>query len=114
MSNPKISPDLRYWRDELGLPLVTPDKVDEGGYFQSLSWEKADTYPADVFLYDDRVGAAGLKQLDDQPVFQTLDAAKTRCLCAVDLRGAAEPPGVRRPHEPSRRRRREVPVTPGR
>lgn len=76
VSNPKISPDLRYWRDELGLPLVTPDKVDEGGYFQSLSWEKADTYPADVFLYDDRVGAAGLKQLDDQPVFQTLDAAK--------------------------------------
>jgi iron complex transport system substrate-binding protein len=76
-SNPDVSPDLSYWRDELDLPLVTPTKPDEGGYFQSLSWEKADTYPADVFLYDDRVGQAGLDVLKDQPVFQTLEAAKS-------------------------------------
>ncbi|MFZ0142103.1 MAG: ABC transporter substrate-binding protein [Aeromicrobium sp.] len=75
-SNPDVSPDLSYWRDELDLPLITPTKPDEGGYFQSLSWEEADTYPADVFLYDDRLGKAGLAMLDDQPVFQTLDAAK--------------------------------------
>ena len=29
-----------------------------------------------MVLYDDRVGKAGLGMLDDQPVFQTLEAAK--------------------------------------
>jgi iron complex transport system substrate-binding protein len=76
VSNPKVSPDLTYWRVELGLPIVVPTKPDAGGYFQTLSWEKADLYPADVFLYDDRVGQAGLAILEDQPVFQTLAAAK--------------------------------------
>ncbi len=78
VSNPAVSPDLTYWRDELNLPLVVPSNPDEGGYFESLSWEKADKYPADVFLYDDRVGAAGLALLDDQPVFETLSAAKSK------------------------------------
>lgn len=78
VSNPKVSQDLSYWKDELGLPITVPDDPDEGGYFQSLSWEKADTYPADVFLYDDRVGSAGLAQLDGQAVFQTLQAAKDK------------------------------------
>lgn len=77
-SNPAVSPDLSYWREELGLPLVVPDNPDQGGYFESLSWENADKYPADVFLYDDRVGTAGLRLLDDQPVFQTLGAAKNK------------------------------------
>jgi len=78
VSNPEVSPDLKYWRDRLKLPLVVPAKPDEGGYFQTLSWEKADLYPADVFFYDDRVGQAGLAILDDQPVFQTLRAAKDK------------------------------------
>ncbi|MEO6604731.1 MAG: ABC transporter substrate-binding protein [Aeromicrobium sp.] len=77
-SNPAVSPDLSYWRDELNLPLVVPSNPDEGGYFESLSWEKADKYPTDVFLYDDRVGETGLALLDDQPVFETLAAAKSK------------------------------------
>lgn len=76
VSNPKVSPDLSYWRDELGLPITLPDNPDEGGYFESLSWEKADKYPADVFLYDDRIGAAGMELFATQPIFQTLEAAK--------------------------------------
>lgn len=76
VSNPKVSPDLSYWVDELGLPITIPDNPDEGGYFESLSWEKADKYPADVFLYDDRIGEAGLQQLRDEAVFGTLDAAE--------------------------------------
>lgn len=76
VSNPKVSPDLSYWRDELGLPLTLPDNPDEGGYFESLSWENADKYPADVFLYDDRIGEAGLQLLAKEKVFQSLDAAK--------------------------------------
>ena len=78
VSNPKVSPDLSYWVDQLGLPITIPDNPDEGGYFESLSWEKADKYPADIFLYDDRVGSAGLKQLDGEAVFQTLTAAKDK------------------------------------
>jgi iron complex transport system substrate-binding protein len=78
VSNPKVSPDLMYWRDKLKLPIVVPTKPDEGGYFQTLSWEKADLYPGDVLLYDDRVGKAGLAILADQPVFQTLPAAKDK------------------------------------
>lgn len=77
-SNPNVSPDLSYWKDELGLPITVPDDPDEGGYFESLSWEKADKYPADIFLYDDRVGAAGLQQLETEKVFQTLEAAKNK------------------------------------
>jgi iron complex transport system substrate-binding protein len=76
VSNPAVSPDLSYWRDELGLPITVPDNPDEGGYFESLSWEKADKYPADIFLYDDRQGEDGLKLFADQKVFQTLQAAK--------------------------------------
>jgi iron complex transport system substrate-binding protein len=78
VSNPKVSPDLMYWRDQLKLPIVVPTKPDAGGYFQTLSWEKADLYPGDVLLYDDRVGKAGLAILADQPVFQTLRAAKDK------------------------------------
>lgn len=78
VSNPEVSPDLTYWRTELGLPLTVPTKPDPGGYFQSLSWEKADQYPADVLLYDDRVGAAGLALFDDQPAFEKLNAYKNK------------------------------------
>ena len=78
VSNPKVSPDLMYWHDQLKLPIVVPTKPDAGGYFQTLSWEKADLYPGDVLLYDDRVGKAGLAILADQPVFQTLRAAKDK------------------------------------
>ncbi|MET0928037.1 MAG: ABC transporter substrate-binding protein [Aeromicrobium sp.] len=75
VSNPKISPDLAYWVDVLGLPITIPDNPDEGGYFESLSWEKADKYPGDIFLYDDRIGEAGLTALKGEKVFATLDAA---------------------------------------
>jgi len=77
VSNPEVSPDLTYWRTELGLPLTVPDKPDpNGGYFESLSWEKADKYPADVFLWDDRIGQTGLDMMKKQPVFATLKATK--------------------------------------
>ena len=39
VSNPDVSPDLKYYRDEIGLDIVTPKNPDEGGYFESLSWE---------------------------------------------------------------------------
>ena len=31
-----------------------PDKLDAGDYFEALSWENADKYPADLILLDNR------------------------------------------------------------
>ncbi|GAA2078356.1 hypothetical protein GCM10009821_17730 [Aeromicrobium halocynthiae] len=76
VSNPEVSPDLKYYRDELGLNLIAPDNPDEGGYFESLSWENADTYDADIAFWDDRVGQAGLDDLKAQPVWGRTTAAQ--------------------------------------
>ncbi|RYY49889.1 MAG: ABC transporter substrate-binding protein [Actinomycetales bacterium] len=76
VSNPEVSPDLKYYRDEIGLDIVTPKNPDEGGYFESLSWEKADTYDADVAYWDDRIGSAGLAALKKEPVWGKTTAAE--------------------------------------
>lgn len=76
VSNPDVSPDLKYYRDELGLDVVTPDNPDEGGYFESLSWENSDKYDADIAFWDDRIGQAGLDAIKDQPVWSRTTAAE--------------------------------------
>lgn len=76
VSNPDVSPDLKYYRDEIGLDVVVPDNPDEGGYFESLSWENADKYDADVAFYDDRIGSAGLAALKKEKVWGTTTAAE--------------------------------------
>ena len=76
VSNPEVSPDLKYYRDELGLDVVVPDNPDEGGYFESLSWENADTYDADIAFWDDRIGTAGLDAIKAQPVWGSTTAAE--------------------------------------
>lgn len=78
VSNPDANPDLKYYRDVLGLDLVTPKKsqLDEGGYWRSLSWEKADAYSSDVAIWDARGGSAALKSLKAQPVWKKTKAAK--------------------------------------
>lgn len=76
VSNPGANPDLKYYRDVLKLKIVTPKKLDEGGYWQSLSWEKADEYDAQVAIWDARGGSAALKSLKAQPVWEKTTAAK--------------------------------------
>lgn len=76
VSNPEVSPDLKYYRDEIGLDIVTPKNPDEGGYFESLSWENADKYDADVAYWDDRIGSAGLAALKEEPVWGETTAAQ--------------------------------------
>lgn len=78
ISNPDVSQDLAYYRDELGLPIVTPTNPDPQGYFETLSWEKADTYPADIVMWDVRVGETGRAIFDTQPVWAGLPAAQNR------------------------------------
>lgn len=76
VSNPAVSADLNYWVETLGLPIVVPDNPDPQGYFETLSWEESDKYNADLALYDDRQGQAGLDALKAQPVFATIAAAQ--------------------------------------
>ena len=77
-ADPSQFPDLAFYRS-LGLP-IEPVKGAPGGYWQELSWEKADTYNADIVLWDQRGGDAALKQLTSDPVFSTITAAKDGAL----------------------------------
>ncbi|MET9775706.1 ABC transporter substrate-binding protein [Streptomyces sp. NPDC006367] len=56
VSGSNFSIDLEYFK-ALGVNLVEPSeeaKKATGGWFESLSWENADKYPADVIIMDDR------------------------------------------------------------
>jgi iron complex transport system substrate-binding protein len=74
-SNPAIGTDLMYFT-ELGLDIVVPDKLDTGGYFESLSWENADKYQADLILLDSRTIALQPKDLAAKPGWAALPAVK--------------------------------------
>lgn len=51
---PSGYPDLSYYQS-LGMKIVDPDTDEE--FWQTLSWEEADRYPADLILGDARGGA---------------------------------------------------------
>jgi iron complex transport system substrate-binding protein len=56
VSGSNFSIDLEYFK-ALGVNLVEPSeeaKKATGGWFETLSWENADKYPADVIIMDDR------------------------------------------------------------
>ncbi|GAB2908476.1 ABC transporter substrate-binding protein [Nonomuraea fastidiosa] len=73
--NPPEYPDIVHLTNA-GLNVVKPDKVDEGGFFQTLSWENADTYDADVILYDTRTQALKPEEMMKKPTFAKLPAVK--------------------------------------
>jgi iron complex transport system substrate-binding protein len=73
--NPPEYADIRHLTDN-GLNIVVPDKVDEGGFFQTLSWENADAYDADVILYDTRTQALKPEEMMKKPTFAKLPAVK--------------------------------------
>src|SRR5690606_17167417 len=58
--------DLRSW----GLDLISPEGVDAAGnnYFETVSWENADKYPADLILVDNR-SASTLQTALAQPTW---------------------------------------------
>jgi iron complex transport system substrate-binding protein len=59
-------PDLNYY-GSLGMQLVEPTEHPEAnGYWQKLSWEQVDTYPADLILSDVR-GATLEDQIAQMP-----------------------------------------------
>ena len=56
VSGSNFSIDLEYFK-ALGVNLVEPSeeaKKPTGGWFETLSWENVDKYPADVIIMDDR------------------------------------------------------------
>ncbi|MFF7328633.1 ABC transporter substrate-binding protein [Streptomyces sp. NPDC008150] len=59
VSGTDLSVDLEYFK-ALGVNFVEPtdkDKTASGGWYESLSWENADKYPADVIMMDNRTSA---------------------------------------------------------
>lgn len=56
-----------------GLDMVDPD-APEGEYWGVLSWENADTYPADILLLDDRFGTATREAVEAQPLSHIIPA----------------------------------------
>lgn len=70
--------DLAYLKDVIGLDVVTPAEsdVDDGGYWQLLSWENADAYDVDVAMWDTRGGDGNLDLLESQPVWAKVPAAQ--------------------------------------
>ncbi|MFE9171637.1 ABC transporter substrate-binding protein [Streptomyces kebangsaanensis] len=59
VSGTNLSVDLEYFK-ALGVNLVEPPesaKKQGGGWFESLSWENADKYAADVIMMDNRTSA---------------------------------------------------------
>ena len=75
VSTPKRSADLRYYR-ELGVDFVIPKKVDSQGFFQSLSWENAGMYHADLIMLDNRTGALTPEDLQAKPTWRKLPAVQ--------------------------------------
>ncbi|MFB4299561.1 ABC transporter substrate-binding protein [Actinomadura sp. NTSP31] len=74
-SSPAKNTDLIFFK-QLGLDLVVPDKLDKDGYFESLSWENADKYQADVIMLDSRTQALQPKDLGSKPSWKDLPAVK--------------------------------------
>ncbi|MEV1169713.1 ABC transporter substrate-binding protein [Nonomuraea sp. NPDC049784] len=73
--NPPEYPDIVHLT-AAGLDVVKPSKVDEGGFFQTLSWENADEYDADVILYDTRTQSLKPEEMMKKPTFAKLPAVE--------------------------------------
>ncbi|MFF3560337.1 ABC transporter substrate-binding protein [Streptomyces sp. NPDC002574] len=75
VSNPGVSSDLMYFTS-LGVDVIVPEKTDGGDYYESLSWENADKYDADLILLDSRGTALQPKALQSKPSWKKLPAVK--------------------------------------
>ncbi|MGW6979003.1 ABC transporter substrate-binding protein [Streptomyces sp. NPDC054932] len=75
VSTAETSADLKYFK-QLGVEFVTPEKLDEGGFFESLSWENAGKYKADVVFLDNRTGTLQPEELKAKATWAELPAVK--------------------------------------
>ncbi|RXZ67640.1 ABC transporter substrate-binding protein [Agromyces albus] len=71
---PEYAPELLDFR-EWGLDVIVPDSPDaDFPYWESLSFETADTYQPDLLLFDDRNYPANLDTLAAQPIANDIAA----------------------------------------
>jgi iron complex transport system substrate-binding protein len=73
VGKPEFFADLSYYRD-LGLDIVNGAGPDD--YFETLSWEQAGKYPADLILSDSRTFALSKPQLAQIPTWAQIPAVK--------------------------------------
>jgi iron complex transport system substrate-binding protein len=73
IARPSQFPDLLSFR-ALGLDLVEPDGGEQ--YYESLSWEQAGRYPADLVLHDTRAFSLQPDQLAAYPTWAALPAVQ--------------------------------------
>jgi len=59
-----------------GLNIIEPEPDPSFPYWETLSWENAAKYQADLIIYDDRVGTTGLDQAEAQPTWSLLTAVE--------------------------------------
>ncbi|MFD6433983.1 ABC transporter substrate-binding protein [Streptomyces venezuelae] len=77
VSGSNLSVDLEYFK-ALGVNLVEPPeaaKKESGGWFENLSWENVDKYPADVIMMDNRTSAIQPADIS-KPTWKKLPAVK--------------------------------------
>lgn len=72
---PEYYPNLRHFAKR-GVSLIVPDKPDQTGFWETVSWENVAKYPADVILYDARTQALTTDQLASKPVWAAMPAVK--------------------------------------
>ncbi|WP_418957217.1 ABC transporter substrate-binding protein [Streptomyces tritici] len=75
VSTPVRPTDTLYFK-ELGVNLVVPTKLDQGGWFEGLSWENVDKYAADIIMLDNRTSALQPEALKAKPTWAALPAVK--------------------------------------
>ncbi|OLT36989.1 ABC transporter substrate-binding protein [Actinomadura sp. CNU-125] len=74
-SSPDKNSDLIFFK-ELGVELITPEKLGENGFYEELSWENADRYPADLIILDSRTQALQPEDLGGKAAWRDLPAVK--------------------------------------
>lgn len=75
VSTPVRPTDTLYFQ-ELGVTIITPDKLDQGGWFEGLSWENVGKYKADLIMLDNRTSALQPEALTSKPTWAALPAVK--------------------------------------
>ncbi|WP_055590710.1 ABC transporter substrate-binding protein [Peterkaempfera griseoplana] len=83
VSKPASAADLRYFT-ELGVRFVVPEKTDGGDYYESLSWENAGKYHADLLLLDSRSTSLQPGDLASKPAWNDLPAVRAGQIAGWD------------------------------
>lgn len=57
-----------------GLEMTEPEGKDP--FWETLSWERVDKYPADLIMYDDKTGTLSIEDMGKKPTWRALPAVE--------------------------------------